>query len=430
MGHLWSLPLPLLLFYCWGVVATKSSTGPKTSMPGTLVPTNDTEILVVSPGFGTSSEEDVWSHKLMETTSTGHRPLQEPTLTSLQNSVLVSPSQETEAREAETSFVLEDKALTKVTPSKFSGVTAAARSTVPGSDSHEESFHILCTEDISEEVRIGADVSALAPTSAKAQGNSVSSESWGPADPNVQPPDLSSPARALAASIIVHEVMTHCKIDIEAEKLQRITSPGPSPSEGREDWSAPETLGTLSTNPLKEITDSVESPSLTEVSGAVDFSPETGTTLAKATSPAGSSATMVYGLTWGDRPLSSRSPRNSSPNSVPKDMSPLPSDPQMVALNSPEPTPSKSIVSVNPWGPSSTVGRQPEPAVPTSASGKLTPAVSSGEDAGFLLLRLSVVSQDNLLDPRVAEKLMQQLRCELHTHMLLTEVSLLRVTRS
>lgn len=346
------------------------------------MPTNDT---VVSPGFGTSSEEDIWSHNLMETTSIGHRPLQEPTLTSLQTSVLVSPSQETEAREAETSFVLEDKALTKVTSSKFSGVTAssmetaAARSTIPGSDSHEASFHILCTEDISEEVRIGADVSALAPTSAKAQGNSVSSESWGSADPNAQPPDLSSPARALAASIIIHEVMTHCKRDIEAEKLQRITPPGPSPSEGREDWSAPETSGTLSTNPLKEIIDSVESPSLTEVSGAVDFSPETGTTLAKASSPAGSSATMVYALTWGNRPLSSRSPRNSSPNSVPKDMSPLPSDPQMVALNSPEPTPTKSIVSVNPWGPTSTVRRQPEPAVPTSASGKLTPPVSSGE---------------------------------------------------
>ncbi|PNI24138.1 MUC20 isoform 8, partial [Pan troglodytes] len=48
-------------------------------------------------------------------------------------------------------------------------------------------------------------------------------------------------------------------------------------------------------------------------------------------------------------------------------------------------------------------------ATPTTARTRPTTDVSAGENGGFLLLRLSVASLEDLTDPRVAERLMQQL---------------------
>nr|KAF6379466.1 mucin 20, cell surface associated [Myotis myotis] len=57
------------------------------------------------------------------------------------------------------------------------------------------------------------------------------------------------------------------------------------------------------------------------------------------------------------------------------------------------------------------------------------PGSSAGGDEGFLLLRLSVASPEDLTDPRAAERLMHQLRHELHAYLLPIQVSLLRVRR-
>ncbi|PNJ02162.1 MUC20 isoform 1, partial [Pongo abelii] len=52
---------------------------------------------------------------------------------------------------------------------------------------------------------------------------------------------------------------------------------------------------------------------------------------------------------------------------------------------------------------------KPPTATPTTARTRLTTDVSAGENGGSLLLRLSVASLEDLTDPRVAERLMQQL---------------------
>ncbi|XP_031220539.1 mucin-20 [Mastomys coucha] len=52
-----------------------------------------------------------------------------------------------------------------------------------------------------------------------------------------------------------------------------------------------------------------------------------------------------------------------------------------------------------------------------------------GEDGGFLLVRLTVASPEDLTEHNAREKLMYQLRCELHTHMPLVHMSLLSIRR-
>lgn len=49
---------------------------------------------------------------------------------------------------------------------------------------------------------------------------------------------------------------------------------------------------------------------------------------------------------------------------------------------------------------------------------------------GFLLLRLTVTSSDDLTDPRLVERLIQQLCSELPSHTPAIRVSLLRIMRT
>ncbi|XP_063126582.1 mucin-20 isoform X1 [Rattus norvegicus] len=55
---------------------------------------------------------------------------------------------------------------------------------------------------------------------------------------------------------------------------------------------------------------------------------------------------------------------------------------------------------------------------------------SPGINGGFLLVRLTVASPKDLTEHVTREKLMHQLRRELHTHMPLVQVSLLSIRRS
>ncbi|KAM4887424.1 mucin-20 isoform 2-T2 [Thomomys bottae] len=70
---------------------------------------------------------------------------------------------------------------------------------------------------------------------------------------------------------------------------------------------------------------------------------------------------------------------------------------------------------------------------PTSTSATLwsrqTMGVTADGDGGFLLVRLRVAYLEDLTEPSVVEKLMEQLHCELLAHKLLVQVSLLRVKR-
>ncbi|XP_006884358.1 PREDICTED: mucin-20-like [Elephantulus edwardii] len=93
-------------------------------------------------------------------------------------------------------------------------------------------------------------------------------------------------------------------------------------------------------------------------------------------------------------------------------------------------TMSKTTASSGPLMSTSTTRRKPPTAVPSTAQTQLTTRGAADEDGGFLLLRLSVVSPEDLTDPRVTERLIRQIRHTLRAHMLPIPVSLLRVSMS
>ncbi|XP_011383570.1 mucin-20 [Pteropus vampyrus] len=196
------------------------------------------------------------------------------------------------------------------------------------------------------------------------------------------------------------------------------------------------TLVTINMNPLEETSAlSVEITRHTEVSGAVTISIEAGSTVGQATSPAGSSAT-VYSLsevanTKNSTSLEISTTDSTTSGTVLTSRSALSSIHLTVANNSQETEVilAKMTASAKTPKTASTAGGKPPTTILTTAGTTWATETTAGGDGGFLLLRLSVASPEDLTDPRVAEKLMRHLRHELHTLMPLIQVSLLRVKR-
>uniref|UniRef100_A0A0G2JM47 Mucin 20, cell surface associated n=1 Tax=Homo sapiens TaxID=9606 RepID=A0A0G2JM47_HUMAN len=201
---------------------------------------------------------------------------------------------------------------------------------------------------------------------------------------------------------------------------REVTAPGATTLSGA--------LVTVSRNPLEETSAlSVETPSYVKVSGAAPVSIEAGSAVGKTTSFAGSSASSYS--------PSEAALKNFTPSETPT---------MDIATKGPFPTSRDPLPSVPPTttnssrGTNSTLAKittsakttmKPPTATPTTARTRPTTDVSAGENGGFLLLRLSVASPEDLTDPRVAERLMQQLHRELHAHAPHFQVSLLRVRR-
>uniref|UniRef100_A0A8I5T8S4 Mucin 20, cell surface associated n=1 Tax=Pongo abelii TaxID=9601 RepID=A0A8I5T8S4_PONAB len=123
-------------------------------------------------------------------------------------------------------------------------------------------------------------------------------------------------------------------------------------------------------------------------------------------------------------PLQRHRPRTSHQGPFPTSRDPLPSVPP-TTTNSSRGTNSTLAKTTT----SAKTPMKPPTATPTTARTRPTTDVSAGENGGFLLLRLSVASLEDLTDPRVAERLMQQLHQELHAHAPHFQVSLLHVRR-
>ncbi|XP_008568914.1 PREDICTED: mucin-20 [Galeopterus variegatus] len=173
---------------------------------------------------------------------------------------------------------------------------------------------------------------------------------------------------------------------------------------------------------------SVETPSHTEVSRAVTVSTEAGSTAGKAISSAGSSA-FVYSsseIATIKKSTPSETPTTDSATHghFPISKSPLPSV-HLTTDNSSQET----NITLAKITTSAKTPVKPPAATPTTAQTRQTTKVTADEEEGFLLLRLSVASPIDLTEPRVAERLMQQLRRELHAHKPPIQVSLLRVRR-
>uniref|UniRef100_A0A8C3YS15 Mucin 20, cell surface associated n=1 Tax=Catagonus wagneri TaxID=51154 RepID=A0A8C3YS15_9CETA len=197
-----------------------------------------------------------------------------------------------------------------------------------------------------------------------------------------------------------------------------------------------ETLVTVSTDFSEgNSTLSVGTTNHTKVSEAITTSTEAGSTVGKATSPAGFSDT-AYSLPEVATIVDSTPSEHSTTGSTfggpvpPISRKPLPSVHPTTANGSRETniTLAKTTASAKPSKMASTVRGKPSRATPTTAQTRWT-NVTAGRDGGFLLLRLSVVSPEDLTDPTVAERLMQQFHRELQALMPPIQVSLLRVRR-
>ncbi|KAL4679232.1 hypothetical protein H8959_008882 [Pygathrix nigripes] len=188
------------------------------------------------------------------------------------------------------------------------------------------------------------------------------------------------------------------------------------------------TLATVSRNPLEETSAlSVETPSYVKVSGAALVSTGAGSAMGKTASFAGCSASSystskatIKNFTPSETPTTDITTKGPFPTS----RDPLPSVPPTTAnssrgMNS---TLAKTTTSAK-------TPMKPPTATPTTAQTRPATDVSTGENVGFFLLRLSVASSEDLTDPRVAERLMQQLHQGLHAHVPHFQVSLLRIRR-
>ncbi|XP_032262103.1 mucin-20 [Phoca vitulina] len=196
------------------------------------------------------------------------------------------------------------------------------------------------------------------------------------------------------------------------------------------------TLVTVSIYPLEETSVlSVETTSHTEVSGAVAISTETGSTVGKVASPAGLSASAYshthVATSQNATPSQTSATDSTTDGSVPISRSHFPSVRLTMANSSQEAniTFVKTTASAKTLKATSKPGGKAPTALPTTAQPRWTSETTAGGDGGFLLLQLSVASPEDLTDPRAAERLMQQLYDELHTHMPPIHVSLLRIRR-
>ncbi|CAK6441745.1 unnamed protein product [Pipistrellus nathusii] len=403
----------------------------------------------------------------------------------------VSPATETRAltkiTPPKTMSVVTTSMETSATSDSPSGTGMTTDATVTDGGFSEAVFDTLCTDDSSEEKRITIDALTLAQTSAEARALALESNSASDITSQAQEPDIPVPHKALVAYRITNIEATNCDI-VEIEETAIL--PGTlgidhSPSGGKTP-SAPETSalpdftkakphltrttppseasstdsttesaetphsansltgetaaaeattpsGTLVKKPLGETSaPSVETTSHAEVLGADTISTEAGSTAGRATSCAESSA-MGYSLSEVATIKESTGSETSTTDSttsgpVPISRSPLPSV-HLAAANSSQETDitlAETTASAKTSRTASMAGGKSPTATPTTA---WTTGATTGGDEGFLLLRLRVASPEDLTDPRVAERLMRQLRQELHTYLPPVQVSLLRARR-
>ncbi|XP_047646096.1 mucin-20 isoform X2 [Phacochoerus africanus] len=228
-----------------------------------------------------------------------------------------------------------------------------------------------------------------------------------------------APAEILSIASATVSTTPDCTLTISSTTETETTAAKATPPSGK--------LMTVSTNFLEGNSTLSVGTSHTKVSEAVTTSTEAGSTVGKATSPAGFSA-MVYSLSEVATIMNSTPSETSTTGStfsgpVPLSRNPLPSAHLTTASSSQviNITLTKTTASAKTSKMASTAAGKPSRATPTTVP-RWTD-VTAGRNGGFLLLRLSVVSPEDLTDPTVTERLMQQV---------LTppiQVSLLRVRR-
>ncbi|XP_058411529.1 mucin-20 [Diceros bicornis minor] len=172
--------------------------------------------------------------------------------------------------------------------------------------------------------------------------------------------------------------------------------------------------------------------SLSEVATVKSSTPsETSTTDSTTNGPIPISNLSEVATIMSSTPSETSTTDSTTNVPIPISRSPLSSVHLTTAYSSQETniTLAKTTASAKTLKTASTARGKPPTAMPPTAQTRWTTEVTAGGDGGFLLLRLSVASPEDLTDPRVAERLMQQLRRALQAHTPPSQVSLLRVRR-
>uniref|UniRef100_G3RCL5 Mucin 20, cell surface associated n=1 Tax=Gorilla gorilla gorilla TaxID=9595 RepID=G3RCL5_GORGO len=462
MGSLWGLALPLF-FFCWEVGVSGSSAGPSTCRADTAMTTDDTEVPAMTPAPGHAAlETQTLSTETSSRASTPAGPIPEA---ETRGAKRISPARETRSftKTSPNFMVLIATSMeTSATSGSPEGAGMSTVQTITGSDPEEAIFDTLCTNDSSEEAKtLTMDILTLAHTSTEQRlfrrphpviTPSRASESGASSDgphPVITPSwSLGSDVTLLAEALVTvtHIEVINCTslgpqtdhIPTEGVKASSTSDPPALPDSTdakphiTEVTASAETLSTAGTtdaterevtaprattlsgalvtvsrNPLEETSAlSVETPSYVKVSGAAPVSIEAGSAVGKTTSFAGSSASSyspseaaLKNFTPSETPTMDSTTKGPFPTS----RDPLPSVPP-TTTNSSRGTNSTLAKTTT----SAKTTMKPPTATPTTAWTRPTTDVSAGENGGFLLLRLSVASLEDLTDPRVAESLMQQ----------------------
>ncbi|GAB1300211.1 Mucin-20 [Apodemus speciosus] len=363
--------------------------------------------------------------------------------------------------------------------------------TGPERDPIEIIFDTLCTDDSSEEARkFTIDLLTLARTSTEVEH--LSSESSSSSDSSagvlsssrVLEPESETPAKGSVAFSITHIKLATCLTEREttvtiygtpdvslspteamtalstAETLTlpssteakpkttsssgilstastpalAITLEGTVPTSGITESGAAVALtltsvGTLVTAPLEDTSAlSMETQNHTEVVGTITVPTVAGSTVGEAASFVSSTVLDGSSLSAVLATTGSAASETSATGNTTNSTFLTGSRPPSFIYSTTASTSKKPNIAVNKTTASPTPPMSPTTSVSTAWTRKTTKH-DPGEDGGLLLVRLTVTSPEDLTGHKAREKLMYQLRYELHTHMPLVHVSLLSISR-
>ncbi|XP_070946644.1 mucin-20 isoform X1 [Macaca nemestrina] len=466
MGSLWGLALPLF-FFCWEVAVSEISAGPSSHRADAAMTMDDTEVpaMIPAPGHATLETRTLSAETSCRSlTPAGPIPEAETrtsTETPPDRTVLIATSAETSAATGSP----EGPGMTTAETITGSDPKEAVFDTLRTDDSSEEAK--TRTTDILTLAHTSTEAKGLASdSSASSDGpHPAITPSWSPgsdvalltealvtvthidvincsitetetttssipgasdtdhiptegmkASPTSNPPALpdSTDAKPHSTEATASaETLSTASTTESTAPDATVGTPLPTNSATEREVTAPRattlsgTLATVSGNPLEETSAlSVETPSYVKVSGAALVSTEAGSTVGKTASFAGGCASSyspskatIKNFTPSETPTADVTTKGPFPTS----RDPLPSVPPTTANSSrgTNSTLAKTTASAK-------TPMKPPTATPTTARTRPTTGVSAGENVGFLLLRLSVASPEDLSDPRVAERLMQQ----------------------
>ncbi|XP_052014457.1 mucin-20 [Apodemus sylvaticus] len=188
-------------------------------------------------------------------------------------------------------------------------------------------------------------------------------------------------------------------------------------------------VGTLVTVPLEDTSAlSIETQNHTEILGTVTVPTVAGSTMGETASFMSSTAPDSSSLSAVLATTSSATSETSTSGNATNSSFLTGSHPPFFIYSTTASTSKKPNITLNKTTASPTPPMNPTTSASTAWTRKTTKH-DPGEDGGLLLVRLTMTSPEDLTGHKAREKLIYQLRYELHTHMPLVHVSLLSIRR-